>query len=280
MAQGLFGGMSNYEDQSIGDIIDDINKWILYTEQTKNYIEEGITTLKRKEYWIKVPFNFQMTLISSVRCQKTFIEDLSIILKAIKRDQLTQREVNLMKKIGHNAIEYNTEYGKTYKEEYEWKDYGNENFKIAENMYAKGRDFFVTLQDASNVSVRLNDYINTLPSVVNNNITQSVTGSGNVVAGINSGQINNTHIIITDFINDLDSAIQKLKDSNDLDKPQKDFLEEILEESRDAVTNGDLSAQATTKSKMKSFLIGAGSKALPIINLLGTYSSIASYYGF
>jgi hypothetical protein len=103
-------------------------------------------------------------------------------------------------------------------------------------------------------------------------------GSGNVVTGINNGPINNS-ITITDFSNELDSAIQKLKDS-DLDKPQKEYLEEILEESREAVTNGDLSAQATTKSKMKSFLIGAGSKALPIVNLLGTYSSIASYFNF
>ncbi|USK92867.1 hypothetical protein [Rossellomorea marisflavi] len=280
MAQGILGGMSNYGDQSMADIIEDINKWIFYANQVKGYIEEGITTLKEKEYWNKVPFNFQVTLISSVRCQKTFIEDLSFILKAIEKEQLTPREINLMKKIGIKAIEYNNEFGRTYKEEYDWKEYGNENFKIAENMYSQGRDFFVTLQDAGNVSVRLNDYINTVPSVVNNNITQTVTGSGNLVTGINNGEINNVHINISDFNNELDSALLNLKESNDVDQPQKIYLAEILEESREAVTKGDLSAQAITKSKMKSFLVGAGSKALSIINLLGTYASIASYFEF
>jgi hypothetical protein len=278
MSQGIFGGMTNYEDQSVFDILEDIKNWINYTTQMKNYLEDGITTLKSRDYWNKIPFNFQMTLISSVRCQNTFLKDLGLISNAIERDQVTLREVNLMKKIGLNAVEYNTEYGKTYKEETRWKEYGNEDFKIAEKMYANGRDFFVTLQDAVNVSARLNDYINTVPPVVNQSINQTVNGHSNIIAGINNGSINKTQMSVSQFTREVDSALQHLKDINDMDSNHKSYIEEILNESKEAVNNGDLEAQSMSKSKMKSFLIGAGKNALALVNLLGTYSSIASYF--
>jgi hypothetical protein len=278
MSQGIFGGMTNYEDQSVFDILEDIKNWINYTTQMKSYLEDGITTLKSRDYWNKIPFNFQMTLISSVRCQNTFLKDLGLISNAIERDQVTLREVNLMKKIGLNAVEYNTEYGKTYKEETRWKEYGNEDFKIAEKMYANGRDFFVTLQDAVNVSARLNDYINTVPPVVNQSINQTVNGHSNIIAGINNGSINKTQMSVSQFTREVDSALQHLKDINDMDSNHKSYIEEILNESKEAVNNGDLEAQSMSKSKMKSFLIGAGKNALALVNLLGTYSSIASYF--
>lgn len=62
MVQGLIGGMTGYEDQSLNDILEDINKWIGYTTEIKQYIEDGISTLKERGYWNNIPFNFQMTL--------------------------------------------------------------------------------------------------------------------------------------------------------------------------------------------------------------------------
>ncbi|MEK5038893.1 hypothetical protein [Sporosarcina sp. FSL K6-3457] len=280
MAQGMIGGMTNYEDQSIGDILEDIKGWISYTEEIRNLIETGIDILKENGYWNNIPYSFQATLLSSIRCQNTFLYDLQLVVNAIEQDKLSVREVNLMKKIGKNAIEYNTKYGISYKEESRWKEYDNKDFRVAENLYAKGRDYFVTLQDASNFSGRLPDYINTIPPSVNQNIYQTIQGNGNVVAGNNSGTMNKFEINASQFSNDIESAIEKLKSSQDIDDQLRKYITEILDESKSAVQQGDLDAQANSKLKMKSFLMGAGANATNLLSIIGSYFSIASYFQF
>lgn len=84
---------------------------------------------------------------------------MEIILNAIRNENVTEREIKLLNKIGTQSCEFNNRYGKTYREDRQWKKYGDVNFEVAENMYAKGRDFFVTLQDAGNAAWRLEDYI-------------------------------------------------------------------------------------------------------------------------
>src|SRR5699024_1447067 len=249
------------------------------TKEIKKFIEDGIDALKDSGFWANIPYNFQATLMSSIRCQNTILSDLGFILKAIEENKLTNREVELMKKVGMNEIEYNGEYGETYKEEHNWKAYGNKDFKLVEELYGNGRDYFVTMQDAVNVSVRLRDYINVVPNVVNQNITQTVNGNKNTVNGINNGTIINYEINATQFTSDIDSVLRKLKDIRDVDPEHKAFIEMILKESKEAVENGDLEAQTSSKSKMKGFLMGASDKAITLVNLLGGYSSIASYFG-
>lgn len=280
LSQGLFGGATNYEDQSIADINEDIISWLQYTEETKKHLEGGISALKIERYWSNIPFNFQAILQASIRCQNTNISDFNLILKAISKDRVSRREVELMYKIGKNATEYNVEFGQTFKEESDWKEYGNANFKLVEELYAEGRDYFVTLQDASNVSARLMDYINTVPPVVNQDITQTVNGDGNIIAGANNGSISKTENNSQEFLIDVDSLLSQLHELYDVDSGLKKFFEETLKESREAVRSGDLTAQTNTKTKMKSFLAGAGNNAFKLADLLGTYSSIASYFDF
>ncbi|MEK4453439.1 hypothetical protein [Paenibacillus sp. FSL L8-0506] len=279
MTQGLFGGATSYNDQSIEDIIEDINEWIDYTKEIKQFLEDGIANSKAANYWNIIPFDFSMTLLASVRCQNTFLNDFDRILNAISNAQLTTREVELLKKIGLNAGKYNSKYGITFKEDNEWKEYGDKNFQVVENMYAQGRDYFVTLQDAMNASVRLSDYINSIPQVLNQNINQTVSGNGNIITGINNGAINQNIVEPSEFTLDIQSALDKLEQIEDVTLEHKRYIKSILNESNSAVENGDLEIQSTTKEKMKSFLIGAGSNAIKIVHLLGTYASIASYYG-
>lgn len=280
MAQSIFAGMTSYEDQSIEDVISDIKSWIAYTEDTKEYLLRNIDILKENRFWDNIPLNFQATLLSSIRCQNTFLHDLKLIMNAIEQDQLSTREVNLMKKIGINSIEYNINYGKSYKDESDWKKYGDSDFKIAENLYAKGRDYFITMQDASNLSSRLNDYLNPITPTVNQSVHQTINGTGHVVAGFNNGTINKTEMNTSQFPKEVESALHQIESVEDVDITIKNYIVEILKESKEAIENGDLNTQTQSKMKMKSFLIGAGVKASKIVNLLGTYASIASYYKF
>lgn len=278
MAQGMLGAATSYGDQSINEILADINKWVFFTEETKCSMESKITLLRDNNYWSNMPYNFRGTISDSLRCQETFIEDFSLIVSAIKERQLTKKEVTLMDKIGRNAIDYNRLYGSTYNEESLWKKHGDKNFRVAEQLYAEGRDYFVTIQDACNVSARLEDYIDTIAPVMNQSVNQVVNGNRNIITGFNSGTINNSELNISNIASEIDEVLEKLEELKDLDSTQKEYIEDLLNDAKIATIDGDLEGKDESISKMKSFLVGAGSKGVPLLNLLGNYSSIASYF--
>lgn len=279
MAQGLIGGATSYEEQSLKDILEDINRWVEYTEEISLEINKGITKLKESNFWNKVYFNFQMTLLSSLTCQESYLHDFSIIIKAIQQDKITEREVRLLRHIGKKAIEFNHEYGRTFKEEFDWRDYGNPDFTVAEDLYADGRDYFVTLQDATNAAARLNDYISTLPNVTTNNINQTVPGSGNIITGINYGEIKYNEINKDIFSEEISQAINEIKALEGYDKEMRDFIEDSLREALEAVKDEDIEKQKLSRISFTSFLVGLGRNADKIINTLASLTSISSFFG-
>lgn len=279
MVQGIIGGATSYEEQSLEDILCDIKSWIQYTESKQNFIKDGIEYLEKCGFWNEIPFNFQMTLLSSVTCQNTYLEDFRIILKSIEDDRVTQKEVTLLRKIGIKAIEFNNEYGRTYKEEYRWKDYEDKDFKVAENLYARGRDYFVTMQDASNASSRLEDYISALPPITNNNINQNVTGSMNIIAGINNGEMKVVNSDINNFTKESKEACRNINGLKDIEQEIKDYIINLLKEANEAIENKDEEKEKACKRDYKGFVIGAGAKAFKVIGVLSSFASIASFFG-
>lgn len=167
MAQGFIGGATCYEEQSMLDILEDVKRWMTYTQQRNELLEQCRKQLEQVNYWQHIAFDFQLTLMSSIQYQKTILCDLEMVVQAIERDAVTDKEITLLRNIGRKAIGYNSEYGQTWHSEERWKEYGASNFKVVEEMYAKGRDYFVTLQDACNAAHRLEDYISTPVPVVN-----------------------------------------------------------------------------------------------------------------
>lgn len=279
MSQGLIGGATSYEEQSINDILDDIKSWIEYTKTKKSFIEDGIKHLKNCGFWNQIPFNFQMTLLSTLTCQNTYLEDLSIVSKAIQDDRITQKEVTLLNKIGKNANDFNHEYGRTYKEEYRWRKYGDKDFEVAEQLYARGRDYFVTMQDASNASSRLQDYISTIPLITNNNINQSITGSMNILTGINNGEVNVYYNELNNFAKESEQACNAITSLEGVEQDIKDYAINLLQESKTAIEEKDEEKQNSCKKDYKGFIIGAGVKAFKVIGVLSSFASIASFFG-
>lgn len=279
MAQGIIGGGTSYEGQSVKDVLSDINLWIEYTESTLKTLEENILYLKTRGFWNKIPFNFQMTLTSTIKCQETNLHDFAIISESICKDSITKKEVSLLWKIGTNAIEFNAEYGRNYNEECGWKDYGNHDFKVAENSYADGRDYFVTLQDATNASSRLEDYIGALSPVITNHISQQVTGDMNVVAGINNGGLNIENNNYNNFEEESERAIQEIEKLEDINPNIKEFIRNLLLETTDAIKANDKAKQEKCKTNYKAFWVGAGAKISNLIAVLASFASIASFFG-
>lgn len=186
MAQSIFGGMTSYEEQSLGDILSDIENWCDYTTNRKEFMIQRKNKLKEVGFWDNIPFDFQMTLETTIMYFDTVIHDLHLVKNKIVNGVISECEVKLLKKIGAKARDFNKEYGQTYREERGWKKYGNPDFKIAEEMYGKGRDYFVTMQDAANAAYRLEDYMS------DSNIVNNILSVG---GNINNSQIqqNTTH---------------------------------------------------------------------------------------
>lgn len=164
MAQGAFGGSSRYDNQSLEDIVEDINVWIRFCSETLSFFNDTIFKLKENTYYEQVPFDLKALFEATTKDLTTFINDFGAILKIIDEDGIHIREVKLLKNIGKYSIENNSTYGRVYRRAVsEWiggPDYNDPNFKAIERLYGDGRDLFVTLMDASNAAERLKDYMN------------------------------------------------------------------------------------------------------------------------
>ena len=145
-------------------------------------------------------------------------------------------------------------------------------------MYAEGRDYFVTLQDAGNASSRLNDYITTLPPFNNQNITQHISGNANQVAAINYGvmTVNN---VDNRLIEDIELAISKVKELQDIEDDHKDYVSQLLSEVSIATRDNDDQKLQSCKAQYKAFVLGTGKKVLKVVMVLSSFASIASFFG-
>lgn len=180
MTQGIFAGCTNYSEQTLSDIRIDIESWINYTKEIKNLFETTILLLSQSGYWDKkVPFNFKAFCQTIPTICATFITDFNIILKDIHEDNITKRTIKLMQNIARVARENEEQSWRSFKEENHWKEYGEKEFCLAENLYSKGRDFFVNLFDVSNAVRRMEDYMTdgNREIVVHGSVDNSVHGN-------------------------------------------------------------------------------------------------------
>ncbi len=209
MAQSIFGGATSYEEQSLNDICEDIGRWINYTHKIKDEITNNLEKAKQSGYWSKVPFDFQQTVLSALMYYNTIVSDLTMVQYAINSGCVLQREVDLLRKIGVKAIEYNTSeypYSWNCDNREGWKEYNNPDFKVIEDMYAQGRDYFVSLQDATNAASRLEDYMSDSKQIYNN---ISIGGNANNLQ-IQQGTVNSNQIYEKNEF-DYESALAMLK---------------------------------------------------------------------
>lgn len=229
--QSSIGGATDYSEQSCNDILKDIQHWIDKAKKINAYMTGHLQMAKLSGFWRRVDNDFQLTILTSIQYFKTIISDLQQIEDSIKHDRVSEREVILLRKIGNKSVEYNGEYGKTYHGNYRWHDYENPDFKVVEDMYGEGRDFFVSLQDAQNASFRLEDYIN----MDHSNKTTNVNFNGNVcssqiqVATENSVQNNgNEAFPYNDVLNTL-QEINKYRENlvDDLKSKGEEFSQKL-----------------------------------------------------
>lgn len=144
MAQSLISGTTCYNEQSIKEIRKDIVKWSKQAKEIKKLFQKKIANLERSKYWDKVSYEFASLCKSIPRICETFCEDFKIVIKAIDGDNITQRDIDLMKNIYNCVVENEERIWKTFKNRdgNDWRDYGNPQFRKVEILYSEGRSFF------------------------------------------------------------------------------------------------------------------------------------------
>lgn len=192
MVQSHIAGATSYEEQSLEDIAEDIERWIKYVSDISQFMIQSKQTVQSNGFWDRVTDDFQLTIVSAMRYLDTIIYDLNIVKGAIYANNISDKEVTLLHNIGNKCIEFNNEYGITYhRSDNRWKDYGNSDFKVVEAMYAEGRNMFALLIDAGNAASRLEDYVNR--GVVNNNsvsINAPIEGSVQIQQNVANSEQN------------------------------------------------------------------------------------------
>ena len=164
MAKGLLGGMTDYSHQSFQDILDDIKGEKKQTILYRNEIQHNIDVLTSNSYWQNnVPIDFRNIIVYSLRHYNTAIVEFDEIYKDMNIE-VKQHHINRLKNIATVAQEINVNIGRIWHQQYYNKNYGKENFRIVENIYADTRDMAVRLLDISNIAHRLNDFVGKINS--------------------------------------------------------------------------------------------------------------------
>jgi len=230
VVQGKLAGSTSYEDQNCEEIKKDIENWSEYARKINKEITERKTDLENIGYWDSVPYNFEQTVLNTIHITDTFMKDFKLISTSIEKGFITEKEVKLLKKIGNKAKKLNVEYGQTYKEDIFWPDHEDPNFPEINKIYTEGRDFFASLQDATNAAHRLEDYVS--HNSISNNV--NISGDKNSL-NIQQGNGNNMNISgkeKSEILEKLDYLLDNLGTlvSDNVEKEVQESLEFIKEE--------------------------------------------------
>jgi hypothetical protein len=197
--------------------------------------------------------------------------DLEKVKKSIESDTIRIQDVNLLKAIGSTSHDLNIRYGKAMNQcDSDWEYYEDSNFQLVVDLYAKGRDFFVTLLDVGNAGVRLKDYagehsivtneINVGGNIVSSQLLQGNTNIGQKISienGVNYSEIikylqqiqakYNEPEFNNSFASDAEPFRQKLNQTiNDLEKKSdKSIIKTSIEFLKEAAHKAAVSSMST-----------------------------------
>lgn len=190
--QGFLAGMTDYSEQTMKNIREDICDWIEYTKRIKDDYE-NTQKLIDKNYWNNtVPFDFKLFCMSFPSICDTLLSDFNIVLKESSDNSCSPKSIKIMKNIYNVVVENKKHNNSTFKnrEDGHWKSYNDENYKLTESLYCMAGDFLATLFDVSNAACRMEDYMEEdskfIISQTNNNFLSNIDssihiGNGNTI---------------------------------------------------------------------------------------------------
>ena len=183
--QGSIAGGTDYSFKTSKEILDDIISWINSSDKLIRYNETFSANHESNKIWQLVPYNFKASINQCTEFWKTAYNDLTLIKQAIELNQITSKEINLLIRIGQNALKLNNALGIDFNENMRlWHIYGDPDFSAIERLYEENRDYCATFMDASNVATRLKDYeVTSTPNIryvgTDSSVNVSINGDVN-----------------------------------------------------------------------------------------------------
>lgn len=181
MARGFIVGSTDYSNQSLQDILLDLNQWVKYLSDSKTIFKSVISELEKESYWSSVDYAFKASCYDLITYFNTAIADLDEVIKGID-SEIKEFHIKLLENLGSTAHEQYEHHRSAWKG-YGYKDYGEDNFKKLEELYAVGCDMTGDMFDLNNLAPRLEQFVGkskvdiTKPTTqVNNNFNAPITG--------------------------------------------------------------------------------------------------------
>jgi len=225
--------LTSYDEKSLSDILDTLEDVQKETLEVNGLLVSDNEKLKSTLRYKEVPGTYQLTIDSSIRIMKSFLDDLKMIVKSVRSDSVSNREVALLDSIGRRSSKMEREFGRSFREEYRWKQLNDETCKLSWDIYKNGRDYFIGISEMSLMADRLETYVK--------------SGNENSIhIGRNSGNIQIQQDVNNSTMNDATDD-ESLKEFNAL-------AETLMEKSKTVVLEEDMDAMKVYLNQMRTEL--------------------------
>lgn len=280
MARGFIIGSTDYRNQSLQDMLIDLENWIKTLEETTLLFKSTIKELEQINYWAVVDFDFRASCYDLMRYFNTALAELQEVINGIN-SEIKQYHIRLLRNLGENAHEQHTHHRRVWRQ-YENKEYGKKPFEKVEMLYSEGSDMAGDMFDLSNLAERLEHFVGMSKQVdkskssvnVNNHFHASVTG---FQQNNDSNEITQTVNVQSDTkheLEELTNIISQLKEL--LDQSTSDEKEEIAENLSDLEET--IQQEEPKKSRIKAFgnSVSSGMKKMITMKAFNNVDEVSS----
>jgi hypothetical protein len=160
MARGLMAGATDYSHQSLDDMISDLQDWIHSLNEVCELLQNSYSRLVEKDYLKNVDDDVLGDFAYSQKFFETSIDEINSILTDLK-NEIEPNHVIRLKSLAKTAAKIDKDLARSWHQDPwgRYKDYGNPDFQLVENMYRETRGMAVDMIDLSNLSARLQDFV-------------------------------------------------------------------------------------------------------------------------
>jgi len=159
MSKGTMAGCTDYSHQSLDDVLGDICAEADRVDEFVEHIERTIAGLKKSGYWDrKASSDFQSIVEYSLKHYKTTSAEFRDIIREAN-DEIQEHHCRRLYKIAEVARQINRDIGFVWHNRSGEPEYGTDDFRTLEEVYANTRNVAANLLDVSNMAGRLEDYV-------------------------------------------------------------------------------------------------------------------------
>jgi len=160
MTRSIFAGSTDYRDQSLSEIMDDLSEYIEMFDETLEELSEQIEHLKGIDKWDGVYNHFRGYVnysISTIKKARVEVVDILTGLRIVVENHHVSR-LRTLRDVGNKL---DNQIIDLWKNQYppKMQDYGEDYFWHVERLYTLIRGMGVDMKDFANAADRVEDFV-------------------------------------------------------------------------------------------------------------------------